>query len=191
MSSDSSQSDREQQLNNTSNLNLNQHITSPVSTSSPSNQYNTNNRVSMIQTPNNTSNHFNSTSSPNNATLTNDSIPIQKSINIINNTNGNNKPYKPFNSQTGQFYQREMNGTVQKSTNLPTNNNNGNSRSSTLSLNSNLSIPQQNIYTTKLSSNSSPNNMSKFYFCFIELKLLSNRNCLRINSEYRSECFDH
>lgn len=165
VSSDSSQSDKEQQLINTSNFNLNQNISSPILTSSPSNNNYSNNRISIIHNPNNVSNHFNnsSTSPTSNATITNVSIPIQKSINIVNNNNNNtNKPYKPFNSQTGPFNQRENGNSAQQiktsNTNTSINSNNSNSRSSTLSLNSNLSIPQPNAYT-KINSNSSPSNI--------------------------------
>lgn len=159
VSSDSSQSDREQQLNSTSNLNLNQQISSPVSSSSPTNQF-SNNRISTMHNTsnNNTSNYLNnnnnSPSITNNSTITNVPISIQKPINI-NNGNGN-KPYKPFNSQTGQFNQRETNGTNAHKTNSPaTNVHNPTSRSSTLSLNTCLQSPQNLIYT-KTNTNSSP-----------------------------------
>jgi hypothetical protein len=85
VSSDSSQSDREQQLNNSNGILLNAQITSPLSSSSPSqastngNAVNTNSR---------------------NTTIPNYVLQSQLTNSLSSSNNqAKNLPYKPFNSQ--------------------------------------------------------------------------------------------
>lgn len=141
VSSDSSQnSERDQPLN--------QQLSSPISSSSPT-QFQNNgfsSRLSII--PSSSSN--NSTNNSIYSTINNNDT--NSSTITSSSSQQQNKPYKPFNSQTGQFYQR---GELDNSINGLAKSASG-SRASTMFSSSNVSNVINNI--SNMISTLSPNN---------------------------------
>ena len=175
VSSDSSQnSDRELPLNNTSNVNQHLQVSSPIFASSPTQFHHLNhsnhfyatngpsNRLSNIQS-NSASLHVsaNSTNETNTSTITNISIPTHSSTTPYQPTIIISKPNKPFNTQTGQFFQRDLdinlNCLPKPSSLINANNNNTNgiiNRTSTMSISSNVSQYVSNMFNNLNSGNS-------------------------------------